>query len=181
MCRANATRAGFTLIEVMAALVIVSLGMLAVITAVTQAASNNAYVRDKTVANWVAMNRITEMRLQPQPPSVGETSGEVEMAGTRWRWTAKVSAIPEILRRIDVGVFPADSGAEDAPRLAIVTGFYGERIAQPGTVLAQFNAPPQPPAQGPGQPPGQPPPTPTPVPPPNTPPKSPPIDGEGAQ
>ena len=170
---------GFTLIEVMAALVIVSLGMLAVITAVTQAAGNNAYMRDKTIANWVAMNRITEMRMQPQAPPVGETSGEVEMAGARWRWTAKVSSVPEIMRRIDVGVFPIEDEGDEAPRLAIVTGFYGERIAQPGIVVAQFNASPAGapplPGQPPTQPPGQAPPLPL------DPPKPPPVDGEGAQ
>src|SRR5262245_49069037 len=71
---------GFTLIEVMAALVIVSLGMLAVIQAVSETANNGAYLRDKSVAHWVAMNRITELRLAAQPPTVGESSGEVEMA-----------------------------------------------------------------------------------------------------
>ncbi|HTE41188.1 MAG TPA: type II secretion system minor pseudopilin GspI, partial [Steroidobacteraceae bacterium] len=75
--------AGFTLIEVMAALIIVSLGMLAVIQAVSQTANNTAYLREKTIAHWVAMNRLTEFRLTQQSPPIGESSGEVEMAGRR--------------------------------------------------------------------------------------------------
>ena len=139
-------RRGFTLIEVMAALVIVSLGMLAVIQAVSATASNTAYLREKTVAHWVAMNQLTDARLAPQPPPVGKRSGEVDMGNGRWRWTVTVSAtdVPS-MRRIDVDVAPAD-GKEDS-RYASLTGFYGDKIAQPGTVLAQFEAPPTPVAQ----------------------------------
>ncbi len=145
--------AGFTLIEVMAALIIVSLGMLAVIQAVSQTASNSAYLRDKTVAHWVAMNRVTEMRLAPQAPPTGESSGEVEMAGQRWRWSAQVIQTDvKTMRRIDVSVSPisdAKSALDEHSQMATITGFYGEKIAQPGAVLAQFDAPPA--ATPPGQ------------------------------
>lgn len=140
---------GFTLIEVMAALIIVSLGMLAVITAVTETASNSAYLREKSVAHWVAMNRLTEMRLAPQAPELGATSGEVEMAGKRWRWQAQVAQLelPSV-RRIDVSVAPLGDAktSDDENQYATITGFYGDKIAQPGTVIAQFDAPPQAPA-----------------------------------
>jgi general secretion pathway protein I len=92
--RVTTAAKGFTLMEVLIALLIVSLGMLAVIEAVSQAASNTGYLRDKTIAHWVAMNRITELRLQRQAPSVGETTGEVEMANQRWRWHSTVSQTP---------------------------------------------------------------------------------------
>ena len=82
--RPRARAAGFTLIEVLAALVIVALGMLGVIQAVTQSARNGTYLREKTLAHWVAMNVITEQRLQPSAPEVSETSDEVEFAGQRW-------------------------------------------------------------------------------------------------
>jgi len=136
------------LIEVMAALVIVSLGMLAVIQAVSSTANNTTYLREKTIAHWVAMNRLTDLRLSPQPPSIGKSSGEVTMANLRWRWSATVSATAlTTMRRIDVAVSPADS--DEDTRYASLTGFYGDKIAQPGTVLAQFEAPPAPaPAQG---------------------------------
>jgi len=152
---------GFTLIEVMAALVIVSLGMMAVIQAVSQTAGNSAYLREKSIAHWVALNRVTEMRLAPQPPPTGETSGEVEMAGERWRWSAQVVATQvATMRRIDVSVARAGDekiGTDDANHLAVITGFYGEKIAQPGTVLADFAAPP---AASPGGQPNNPPPPP---------------------
>ena len=123
---------GFTLIEVLAALVIVALGMLGVIQAVTQTARNGTYLREKTIAHWVAMNVITEQRLQPSPPNTSEASDEVELAGQRWRWTLTVTQTSvESMRRMDVAVRPADK--PDGDPLAIVTGFYGSAIGAPGT------------------------------------------------
>ena len=123
---------GFTLIEVLAALVIVALGMLGVIQAVTQTARNGTYLREKTLAHWVAMNVITEQRLQPSPPNTSEASDEVELAGQRWRWTLTVTQTSvDSMRRMDVAVRPADK--PDGDPLAIVTGFYGSAIGAPGT------------------------------------------------
>lgn len=125
------TRA-FTLIEVLVALVVVSIGMLAVIQAVGQTAGSSAYLRDKTLAHWVAMNQLTIMRLNPSPPTKGTTSGEAEMANRRWRWSAEVTQTPiESMLRIEIGV-RAEEGGEDS-QLASVTGFYGSKIAKPGT------------------------------------------------
>jgi len=122
---------GFTLIEVLAALVIVALGMLGVIEAVTQSARNGTYLREKTLAHWIALNVITEKRLQPEPPSVTESSGDVEFAGQRWRWSMQVTQTQVAsLRRMDVSVRPAD--APDSSALATVTGFYGTAIGAAG-------------------------------------------------
>ena len=82
---------GFTLIEVLAALIIVGLGMLGVIQAVIQSANHGTYLREKTLAHWIAMNLITERRLMTSPPEVGTSSDVIEYAGQRWRWTVKVS------------------------------------------------------------------------------------------
>jgi general secretion pathway protein I len=133
--RRSAHPRGFTLIEVLAALVIVALGMLGVIQAVTQTARNGTYLREKTLAHWVAMNVITEQRLQPSPPNASEISDEVEFAGRRWRWTLAVTQTAvESMRRMDVSVRPADKPEGDA--LATVTGFYGSAIGPVGTVTA---------------------------------------------
>ena len=142
--------AGFTLIEVLAALVIVSLGMLGVIEAIGQTASNSTLMRDRTIAHWVAVNRLTTARLETRAPNIAKTSDEVEMAGRRWRWTMEVSETPvESMRRIDVSVSEAEEG-EDARSLATVTGFYGSAIATSMPVPPWNGAPAQ---QGaPGEP-----------------------------
>lgn len=125
---------GFTLIEVMVALVVIALGMLGVIQAVSQTASNSGYLRDKTLAHWVAMNQLTAVRLQKSAPSVDKSSDEVEMAGRDWKWTMEVTQSPvETIRRIDITVRPAD--AKEGSSLASVTGFYGTAVAPPGSTL----------------------------------------------
>jgi general secretion pathway protein I len=138
---AAAAAAGFTLIEVLAALVIVSLGMLGVIEAVTQQARNGTYLREKTLAHWIAMNVVTDQRLKAAPPPVAESSDDVEYAGRRWHWTMKVSQTQvQSLRRMDVTVRPAES--RDGVVLATVTGFYGSAVGPAGGSAIQWNGPP---------------------------------------
>ncbi|HKU15299.1 MAG TPA: type II secretion system minor pseudopilin GspI [Steroidobacteraceae bacterium] len=149
---------GFTLIEVIVALIVVSLGMLGVIQAVSQTASNSGYLRDKSVAHWIAMNRLTEVRLQRTSPPVDKSSDEVEMAGQRWKWTMNVTQTPvETIRRIDISVRPAE--ARENVSLASVSGFYGTAIAPPGTTLIAWQGAgpggPQQDQQQPGENPGE--------------------------
>lgn len=128
----RAAERGFTLIEVIVALIVVALGMLGVIQAVSQTAGNSSYLRDKTVAHWVAMNRLTEARLQKTAPAVAKSSDEVEMAGRKWKWTMNVTQTQvETIRRIDVSVRPAEASEDSS--LAFVTGFFGTAVAPPGT------------------------------------------------
>ena len=82
--------------------------MLGVIEAVTQEARNGTYLRDKTLAHWIAMNVVTEQRLQTAPPPVAESSDDVEFAGQRWHWTMRGLA--------DAGAEPAAHGRLGAPR-----------------------------------------------------------------
>ena len=122
---------GFTLIEVLAALVIVALGMMGVIEAVTQSARNGTYLREKTLAHWIAMNVVTERRLAASPPAIGKSSDEVEFAGTRWKYDLTTTQTQvETMRRIDVSVRQADS--PDGTSLATVSGFYGTAIGPAG-------------------------------------------------
>ena len=72
---------GFTLIEVLVALVVVALGMSAVLASLTSAADTVYFLKDKTLAEWIAFNRITEVRLQKKLPVKGKTDGDVEFAG----------------------------------------------------------------------------------------------------
>lgn len=115
---------GFTLIEVVVAIAIVALGLMAVSRVVHDTVNNSAYLRDRTLATWIADNRLVEMRLGRELPSVDETEGEVEYGNQRWTWTATVSQTPvDELRRIDVRVRRADD--EEDATLAQVTGFAG--------------------------------------------------------
>ena len=122
---------GFTLIEVLAALVIVALGMLGAIEAVNQSTRNATYLREKTIAHWIAMNIVTEQRLQAEPPSTSEQKGELDFADERWHWTLKVTQTAvQTMRRMDVSVRRAT--APDGTALASVSGFYGSAIGAAG-------------------------------------------------
>ncbi len=133
---------GFTLIEVVVALIVVSLGMLAVIETVGGTARNSSYLRDKTVAHWVAMNKLTETRLQANAPAIDKSSDEIEMAGRKWRWTMEVKQTPvETIRRIDVSVRPAE--APEKSSMASVSGFFGTAVAPAGTAMVMWKGSPE--------------------------------------
>jgi general secretion pathway protein I len=123
---------GFTLIEVLVALVVVAVSMTAAVLAVSERTRDGAYLRDKTLAHWIAMNLVTERRLQAQAPALGKSSDEIEFAGRRWRWTLVVDKTAiDTMRRMDVRVRTADAPEDSS--LATVTGFYGTAIAPPGS------------------------------------------------
>lgn len=144
---------GFTLVEVLVALVIVAIGMAAVLASLTSAADTTAYLRERSFAEWVAMNRIAELRLQRQRPADGKSSGDAEFAGRRWRWEQEILEL-EIpgTRRIDVRVRPADAtGGRNAGWVATVSGIIGDAVAPPdGHVLAWPGSASGPGSQGPG-------------------------------
>ncbi|WP_028079513.1 type II secretion system minor pseudopilin GspI [Solimonas soli] len=103
---------GFTLIEMLAAVAVVAIAMGAIIAGMARYTDNASYLRQKTVALWVAHNRMTELELQRGWPDAGKSNGEVEMAGTRWRWDAEVLATQDPhLRRVNLSVRRVDPKA----------------------------------------------------------------------
>lgn len=114
---------GFTLIEVMVALVIAVLALTAVMASISQMIDAGTAMRDRTYAAWIGQNKIAELRLANVEPEVSETSGEVEFAGLEWSWSANVAETGvEFLYRVDVEV--SFAGSDDVIRT--ITGFIGE-------------------------------------------------------
>jgi general secretion pathway protein I len=100
---------GFTLLEVLVALVVVALGLIAAFGQVNQTLTTASRLRDKTIAHWVAMNEMTRLRLKGEFPPTGSRSDEVEMARTTWRYTIKVVKTEmATFRRVDISVSLAD-------------------------------------------------------------------------
>ena len=119
----NRHNTGFTLLEILVALVVLATAMTAVIRAVSADATNLGYLRDKTLAHWVAINRITEIHIDKEWLSIGTKSGAEFMANRDWYWKTKVSSTAdEDVRRIEVSVSTED---DDEDPLTTVTAFIG--------------------------------------------------------
>ena len=115
--------AGFTLLEVLIALAPLALSMGAIIMATSDYTNNQSYLRDRTMAMWVARNVLVQFQVDKEWPDVGERKGTQEMGNREWRWLAVTSQTDEAeLRRLDVEVFSIDSEDDDLP-LSVLSGF----------------------------------------------------------
>ena len=129
---------GFTLIEVLVALAIVAIGMLAVFKVLGDTAHNVSYLRDRSFASWIADNRLTEIRLSGEMPSVDEIDGELEFAGRRWLWVQKVANTPvEGLRRVEISVRREDDA--EGSSLVSLAGFVGAAAMATGPSSMPWN------------------------------------------
>jgi general secretion pathway protein I len=114
---------GFTLLEVLIALAVLALSMAAAIKSVADYTNNQSYLRDRTLAMWVARNVLIEHQVRREWPRVGELKGTSEMGDREWRWLAVVSQTEEQeLRRMDVEVYPIESEDDESP-VSILSGF----------------------------------------------------------
>ncbi len=119
----NKRIAGFTLLEVLVALAILAIALAAVIKSTTENAENLRYLRDKTLAQWVARNVITDLQVRNQWPDLGETKGQARMANQDWYWTLQVSeTMDKELRRLDVQVRDREEAREP---VGVLVGFVG--------------------------------------------------------
>lgn len=103
---------GFTLLEVLVALAVASIGLAGVIKVAGGNAYNAQYLEVKTIAQWVAVNRIAELRVTKQFPKIGKKKGDMEMAGRQWFWQQETKAAPfpipgiaKRLRQVEVSVY----------------------------------------------------------------------------
>jgi general secretion pathway protein I len=144
---------GFTLIEVLVAMLVIALGIGALLTTLTSSANSVTHLRDKSFAEWIALNRISEVRLSASRPGPGVTTGDTDYAGAKWRWRQEVidQDVAGILR-IDVAVARAtDESAADTepgdefPSLAKAYGFIGTDTGAPNGIDPTWSLPPLPP------------------------------------
>jgi len=78
---------GFTLIEIMIAMAIVSVGVVAVMTATATNADIASDLDRRLVAGWVVSNRFAEIRHESKLNSVsaGKKNTNVDMGGYQWQ------------------------------------------------------------------------------------------------
>ena len=114
---------GFTLLEVMVALAILALALMAALRAGAAATQNTGEIRLRQLADWVALDRLEEHRARRDWLPIGITGGETMQGNRRFRWEEKIGGTPNAqFRRIDIRVL-ADEGNDPDYALARVTGF----------------------------------------------------------
>ena len=92
----KASRAnGFTLIEVLLALAIVSIALVALIRASAQTVHFTHRIKEKTISHWIAMQGVAMVQLGLLPVSTAhEVSQITTMLGQRWYWRVKTRQTP---------------------------------------------------------------------------------------
>ena len=97
---------GFTLLEILVALAILAVALSAAMRVAGGSTNIVSEQKQRTLALWVAQNRLAEHRARGDWPDMGGSEGEVEQAGVKMRWQETVSGTPRAdFRRIEVRVY----------------------------------------------------------------------------
>jgi len=120
---------GFTLFEVLVALAIIAIALLAALRAAGQGTSNVSELRAHLLAHWVAQNVLVEQRARGDWPSTGVLRGTQSQGGIDFAWREEIiSTANGSFRRVDIFIFVAP---EESRTLARMTGFL---VLPPGIV-----------------------------------------------
>lgn len=115
---------GFTLVEVIVALMIIAVALAAAISAASATVYNAAGLQERTFAHWVAMNKLTELQIMKEWPAPHKTDGSTLMAEHEWFWTMDVIETEDkTVRKVEIAVRANDN---DENSLVNVTGFIGQ-------------------------------------------------------
>ncbi|MBK1874534.1 type II secretion system minor pseudopilin GspI [Marinobacter sp. 1-3A] len=119
---------GFTLIEVMIALLVFGLIATASAEVASQYISSYERIRDKTLAGWLADNRMNEIRLDKSLPGISENSKDRDYGPYRWQVTTKVMATAEPkMRRVEVEVARYRDGSSKSYPVHTLSAFVGQK------------------------------------------------------
>lgn len=100
---------GFTLLEILIALAILAVALSAAMRVAGGSTRIVTEQKQRTLALWVAQNRLAEHRARGDWPETGSSEGEAEQAGVKMRWQETVSGTPRgDFRRVEVRVFGAE-------------------------------------------------------------------------
>lgn len=104
--RTDRHRAGFTLLEVLVALVIVGTALSASLRAVGSLTQNSSDLRASMMATWSAENRLTQIRLAKEWPALGQRRFDCPQGELQLTCEENVFATPNpFFRRVEVSVF----------------------------------------------------------------------------
>jgi general secretion pathway protein I len=104
---------GFTLLEVLVALVIIGVALAAAMRGAMALTSSAEYTREKMLAVMTAENRLLELRLARERLEQGENTLPCEQGGVTFQCVLAVKPTPNpFFRRVEVRVFkPENDGS----------------------------------------------------------------------
>lgn len=101
----SSKRLGFTLMEVLVAVVILGLVGVTLVQTTQTTTSQSRYLADKVIATWVASDRATAMRLAMRTgATVSLDKEKVEQGNRSWRTSVRVIKQTGLLDRVEVDV-----------------------------------------------------------------------------
>lgn len=128
---------GFTLIEVLVAVAVLALALGVFVSGGSRYADHARYLQDKSLALWVARNRLVEYRIAEHWPDTGTGEGRADMGGREWLWRGEIEASPDpAVRRVEIRVFRILDGEPEAQSIARLTGFITPRENDPAVTAA---------------------------------------------
>lgn len=104
-------QSGFTLIEVLVALTIIAIALMAAIRATSALATSSEQLRLRTLAQWSADNRLAQIRIQNEQLVVGRRTYDCSQLGIPLTCQEDVLAMPHpAFRHVEINVLdPRDN------------------------------------------------------------------------
>ena len=118
---------GFTLIEVLIALVILAIALAAAARAASIATVGAEESKLRTLATWVAQNRLAELTATQSFPASGTFTGTSRMGGIDFNWQQTASDTPNAaFRKVEVKVLRPN----DAQSLTTLIGYLVQPVGE---------------------------------------------------
>ncbi len=122
---------GFTLIEMLVALVILAVASVAIYGRSGQAVSTLYNLEQRTLANWIAQDYLTKLRIRQristEPLATQNESEEVFTAGRLWAIEVDFSQTElETMQRVEVAVSTVSEDAGRSDPILTAVAFLGE-------------------------------------------------------
>ncbi len=125
MIPTHASIRGFTLFEILISLAVLSLVAMAALKVSGNTVDTTLYLKEQTIAHWVAMNMYSEIELSNTLPEAGSREGVEVMAGTRWPWRLTDHRTPDpAFRRLEISVWSREVNGDP---LTILTAYTERR------------------------------------------------------
>lgn len=115
---------GFTLLEVLVALVVAAVSLSASVKLIGLYAGNSAEIQERLYAHWAASTVLVNSQLLEPWPDIETSDGEVRFAERDWFWRKSVTDTPYPgIRRVEVQIFVDEQDQDYVTRLS---GYLGE-------------------------------------------------------